>query len=134
MAQQTLSPEQYDRIVNANKEKPQVKIAEAVQATKTAVIYATKISIGFLDGLILLVIVFWYFFFTGLCLLFGRKLPKQWLALARDLNGGRIARKVKQVGKSQEQVPNGGDMNVPTIKKKRFRVVDLESRPAIKTS
>ena len=77
---------------------------------------------GVLDGLLLLTIAFWYFFFTGLAVLFGRTLPKEWLKIGVDLNKGKIARKIKpEAITKQDQI----------AEKPKYKVVDLDSNKPI---
>ena len=71
----------------------------------------------FLDGLITLTIVSQYFFWTGLCILFGRPIPREWMRLATTLTQGKIAKKVN-------------DLATQEVEKKpvTHQVIDLETK------
>ena len=76
-----------------------------------------------LEKLIVLVIAFWYFPFTGLALLFGRKLPQQWLNIATKITKDKIAKIIKNepllmVSKQADKV--------------KYKVVDIETTQPIK--
>lgn len=120
MAFPTLTPEELKAIQDKQKEIPIFKQAADHIRDIPKKVYSKTPSI--LDGMVLLTISFWYFFFTGLAVLFNRKLPKEWLAIGKDLNKGRIARKInpektKEAGLIQE--------------KPQFKVVDLETNRPI---
>lgn len=71
-----------------------------------------------IDALVILTIAFWFFFFTGLAIVFGRKIPKEWLKIATQLSRGKIAAKVK--GKEVIKKPSN------------IRVVDLETHQEVR--
>lgn len=95
------------------KQKVKTKIVE-----KLSTIYKTHLPV-FIDSLILLTISFWYFFFTGLAILFGRNIPKSWLKIATYLSKGKIAKKIQEMAEAQEKKPT------------KFRVVDLDTRKTL---
>lgn len=97
--------------------KEEEKKKEVLQTISKGVSKVSYYAHSFVDSLTLLIIAFLYFFFTGLALLFKRQLPKEWLAIAKDLNKGRVARKIKGMQLEDK----------PTIKKK-FKIVDLETK------
>lgn len=70
------------------------------------------------DSLVLLIIAFWYFFFTGLAIVFKRPIPKEWMKIATHLSKGRIVKKVRGV---EDQV----------VKPPKFRIMDLETKRPI---
>lgn len=108
-----MTPAEYKAIQDANKKVP--------EKTREIVKYITKdipqkLS-TFFESLAYLIIVTLYFFFTGLALLFNRKLPPFWTDLAKELEGGRITQKIAEVKKGTELKKKAGKM----------RVVDLET-------
>lgn len=96
-------------------ENPKVKaISKTIEKAVDSVKKGTPIL---LDSLVLLTITFWYFFWTGLAILFGKRIPKEWLKIATKLSKEKIAKKIS---------------GVETIKKPNtFKVVDLETRELI---
>jgi hypothetical protein len=95
----------------------EVKV-KTVYKTVDRIVTETKKQIPILvDSLVLLTIAFWYFFFTGLAVLFNRKIPTEWLKIATKLSQGKIAKKIA---------------NQETIKKpSSIKVVDLETQRQI---
>ena len=74
---------------------------------------ATKKIPVLVDALVILTIAFWYFFFTGLAIVLGRRIPKEWMKISSQLSRGKIAAKIK---------------NKEVIKKpSTIKVVDLET-------
>lgn len=117
MSHPTLTPLEYKAIQDANKKVPQ-KVTEKINYITKEV---SKRSTGFVEGLAFVLMVFFYFFFTGLAILFKRKLPKFWEEMGSSLEGGRITQKVQDVVKQTD------------IKKKagKMRIVDLETGQSI---
>lgn len=74
-----------------------------------------------LDSLVILTIAGWYFFFTGLAILFGRDIPKEWLKIATRLTKGKVAKRINDMSTEMEQPQ----------KKITHRVVDLDTRQPI---
>lgn len=112
MANPTLTPQEYAAIQDANKAKPKPK--EVVKYITKEL--PQKLS-TFFESLAYLIIVFLYFFFTGMAILFKRKLPDFWVSLAKDIEGGRMVAKIESVKKAVE------------LKKRasKARIVDLET-------
>lgn len=84
---------------------------------------------SFMDSLITLTMVGWYFFFSGLAILFKRPVPKWWVEMGTKLKAQKISEVV------QKEV----DKPLTPTKPNRFKIVDLEtnkpfSRPFIKTN
>lgn len=111
------TPEQLAELAK-HIEPPKKKVSTIVTETLKKVAQKTP---GIMDGLIVLTISFWYFFFTGIAMLLGRNLPKEWLKIGTDLNRGRIARKI-----SPEKAPIIKEEINPT-----FKVVDLDTHRPI---
>lgn len=111
MAHAVLPQDYVDKI---DKKKERVRIIEKI-------INRTKVSLPpLVDSLTTLTIVFWYFFFTGLAILFRANIPKQWLDLSKTLTKGKIAKKVNDLSKEEE------------VKKPvTVRVVDLDTNKPI---
>lgn len=106
-------PEEY--LGQFQVEKPAKRIVQTISAGVSSL---SKKTSGLGEFIILFTITFWYFFFTGLAILFGRKLPNQWLRIAKDLNKGRVASKIKP------EKP---------VEPTKFKVVDLETERPLKT-
>ena len=96
------------------------------EAPKEKIVYKTiqqglhevKLKIpAFLDALVLLTIAFWYFFFTGIAIVLGRKIPESWMKIATALPRGRIAQKI--ANKEVIKKPNS------------IKVIDLETKQPI---
>lgn len=117
MANPTLTPLEYKAIQDANKKIPE-KVTEKIKYITKEV---SKRSTGFMESLAFVLMVFIYFLFTGLAILFKRKLPVFWEQMGKNLEGGRIMAKVDAVVRETE------------IKKKagKMRVVDLETGQSI---
>lgn len=71
----------------------------------------------FVDALTLFIIAFWYFFFTGIAIVLGKQLPKEWLKIATRLAGEKLSRKI--AGKEVIKKPNS------------IKVVDIETQRPI---
>lgn len=117
MANPTLTPQEYEAIVNANKKVPE-KAKEVVKYITKDI--PQKMS-NLFESLAYLIIVSLYFTFTGLAILFKRKLPEFWTDLAKELEAGRIITKVREVKKTVELKKKAGKM----------RVVDLDTKKPI---
>lgn len=125
MSHLTYTPEEYDKILKSE-ENPFVKnktLPEKIQTVTTKVVERTS---GFVEILIELTIVGWYFFFTGLALLCGRRLPKEWLRIATRLEKGTISRKVKDIGLKIDLAKSQ-----PQKLHKKYKVVDLDTHKAV---
>lgn len=125
MAHPTLTPEEFEKILHSN-ENPFIKkqsFPEKVQTVTTKVVEKTS---GILEGLIELTIVGWYFFFTGLALLCGKRLPKGWMKIATRLERGIVSSKIKKIGLKLDLVRS----QPPEIHKK-YKVVDLDTHKAV---
>mgnify|MGYP001567079599 FL=1 len=116
MAYPTVEPEVWEAMKrkltgNTIKTVPQTVVsAVKVIAEKTG---------GAFDSLVLLVIALLYFFFTGIALVLGRQLPKEWLAISTALDHGRVSNKIKR----EQQKANKVEQK-PT----KVRGVDLETQ------
>lgn len=95
------------------KQKVKVKFVE-----KLSTLYKTQLPV-FVDSLILLTISFWYFFFTGLAILFRSPIPKEWFKIATYLSRGKLAKKVRELASVQDKKPS------------KYKVVDLETRKTL---
>lgn len=121
MAFPVIPPEVWERIkAKGEKMSPKSVLTPAFTGVKTVF---TK-SGGILDALTLLLIAIIYFFFTGLALVLGRKLPKEWLSIGIKLNRGRIAEKIHNPHAKKTQTVS----KTPT----KYKVVDLETQKPIK--
>ena len=126
MSHETFTPEEYERILKS-KENPFVQkqtVTESIQ--KVSRVVGEK-SFGFLDGLISLTIVFWYFFFTGLAILCKKPMPKQWIKIMTRLDRGIVSSKIKKTGLRIDQVKS----QAQKIHKK-YKVVDLDTAKTVK--
>ena len=85
---------------------------------KLSTIYKTHLPV-FIDSLILLTISFWYFFFTGLAILFRSPIPKEWFRIANYLTRGKLAKKVRELASVNDKKPS------------KYKVVDLETRKTL---
>lgn len=117
MANPTLTPLEYKAIVDANKKVPE-KITERIKYVTEKV---SKNVGGFTEGFAFVCMVILYFTFTGLAIIFKRKLPKFWEDMGKAIEGGRIAEKIEKVVKDKEVKQKAGKM----------RVVDLETGQSI---
>lgn len=117
MATPTLTPEEYNKIKNANKKTPD-KVIERVQYVTKEI---SKKASGFLEGFTFLIMVILYFFFTGLAITFGRRLPKFWEEIGKSLEGGRISQKINEKAKENEIKQKAG----------KIKIVDLETGQSI---
>lgn len=125
MAHETLTPEEYEKALKA-KENPFVKTVPLTEKVNTVTTKVVEKSVGVLDGLTQLTIVFWYFFFTGLALLFKRKLPPTWLRIGTRLDRGVTSHQIKKTGLKMDQVKNQ-----PQKTHKKYRVVDLDTKKQV---
>lgn len=117
MATPTLTQEEYKRIQDANKKLPE-KIVEKIS-------YITKDlgrkTLGLGESIAFILMVILYFTFTGLAILFKRKIPTFWEEMARPIEAGRISSKIEEHKKNVELKKKAGKM----------RVVDLETGQSI---
>lgn len=93
--------------------KPRASMAERMDSIR-------KSSASLTDNLVLLTISFWYFFWTGIAVMRGKKIPKQWLDISTALSKKKIAEKISP--------PH----QIPAVVK--HRVVDLETNLPLPTS
>ena len=98
-------------------QKLKQKPARTIERVTT--IFKTKLP-AFLDSLILLTIVFWYFFLTGLAIIFRAPIPKEWLKIATSLSKGKVAKRIQELNEVKE-----------APKAATHRVVDLETHEPI---
>jgi len=94
--------------------KPKVQFRDRINTVVT-----TKLP-PFIDSLIILTISFWYFFFTGLAILFRSPLPKEWLKIGTWLSQGKVAKKIKELSEARNDKPTA-----------KYKVVDLETEKPI---
>ena len=126
MSHETFTPEEYEKILKS-KENPFVSkptIVEKVQSVSKVVVGK---SAGFLEGIISLTIVFWYFFFTGLAILCKRPMPKEWIKIMTRLDKGIVSSKIKNTGLKMQQVKTQ-----PQKIHKNYKVVDLDTAKTVK--
>lgn len=109
MAHQVLDPENAQKILEAKKKNPSKVFERVIIKTKTMIPPV-------IDALILLTICFWYFFFTGLAILFRAPIPKEWLKIAQNLSKGKIAKKIQNLSDVE-----------PEQKKSAVKIMDLET-------
>lgn len=110
-------------------EFPQKPLPQKVK--DTVVVAASKVSsgvAGILDFLILLTAAFWYYFFTGIAIVIGRKLPDQWLKLGTHFGMARVSSRVRNASQNalQKEVAS---KNAP---KRVFKVVDIDTKRPMK--
>ncbi|MBK9272886.1 MAG: hypothetical protein IPM48_14980 [Saprospiraceae bacterium] len=96
---------------------PTEKIVQHMIESSRAV---RRSTISFTDSIAFLTISFWYFFFTGLALLLGRKLPRKWLDLSHKLDAGRISKKIED--KEQNHIAEASK------KVGGYKIVDMETK------
>lgn len=104
-------------VINIPPDLPIPKIRTKI-VEKLSTIYKTHLPV-FIDSLVLLTIVFWYFFLTGLAIIFRASIPKEWLRIATYLSRGKIAKKIQELASVKEKKPN------------KYRVVDLDTRKTL---
>lgn len=101
------------------------------KVTETVSSVAKKTSqgvMGFGDLLLILVVAFWYFFFTGLAIILKRDIPKQWLRLGTSLGMARVSSRIKKASQNALQKDVASE-NTP---KRVFKVVDIDTKRPIK--
>lgn len=126
MSHLTYTPEEFEKITKSN-ENPFVQKKPLVEKINTVTTKVIEKSNGILEGLILLTIVFWYFFFTGLALLFKRKLPQGWLRIATRVERGSISHLLKKTGlKIDPTTSQARKMH------QKYKVVDLDTHKPVK--
>lgn len=113
MAHQVLDADTAKAILEKKKQNPTKVFERVVLKTKTVIPPV-------IDSLILLTICFWYFFFTGLAILFRAPIPPQWLRIASYLSRGKIAKKIQELGDVK-----------PEQKKSAVKIMDLETNSPI---
>lgn len=116
-------PEKY--LADFPKEETKEKVKDAI------VVAASKVNSGVgktLDFLVIFVAAFWYYFFTGLSLLIGRKLPKEWLRLGTHLGMARVSARVRNASQNALQ-KEAASKNAP---KRVFKVVDIDTKRPFK--
>jgi hypothetical protein len=126
MSHETFTQEEYEKILKS-KENPFVKKTPLTEKINTVTTKVIEKSNGLLEGLILLTIVFWYFFFTGLALLFKRKLPQGWLRIATRIEKGSISHLLKKTGLKMQYSDKQARPMHP-----KYKVVDLDTHKAVK--
>ena len=104
-------------VLNIPPDLPKTKVKTKF-VDKISTIYKTHLPV-FIDSLVLLNITFWYFFFTGLAILFRSPIPKEWMRIATHLTKGKVAKKIRDMSVASE------------MKENRFKVVDLESKKTL---
>ncbi len=114
-------PEKY--LGEFNKKKAKQKTSEMITSVTSRSKEATH---RLTDSLVLLTISFWYFFFTGLAIILKRDVPKEWFRIGKDINRGRIARKIKNL--PLESHPEGSEPG----KARKFKVVDIDTKQPLK--
>lgn len=100
-------------IKDMEKIEPSEKIARGISKASKRAKDGTN---SLVDSLILLIIVFLYFLFTGLALLLGRKLPAKWMKIGYDLEDGKVSKKINEIKTVVE------NKRPPS-----YKVVDLET-------
>lgn len=104
-------------VINIPPDLPTPKVKTRI-VEKLSTIYKTHLPV-FIDSLILLTISFWYFFFTGLAILFRSPIPKEWLRIATYLSRGKLAKKIRSLASTNDKKPN------------TYRVVDLDTKKTL---
>lgn len=94
---------------------------KTTEVIREVVVKSGKAITGLSETLLLLVIASWYFFFTGLALLFGKKLPKQWMDIATHISKEKLPRVIQN--KPEETVSK------PITK---YKIVDLDTNQPLK--
>ncbi len=121
MAHPTISQEEFDSIQNANRRELIEKVKQEERSPGVILQKVRVKSVSLVEALTHLTVCFWYFFFTGLCVLFGRQMPKEWLGFISDY---KTKKETKHKVEEQRQEE--------TAKPKKFRVVDIEThRPLV---
>lgn len=107
------------------KEKPKEKINEVVTVA------ASKVNSGVgkvLDYLIVLTAAFWYYFFTGIAIARGKRVPTQWMRLGSAFGMNRVSSRVKNASQNALQ-KELASKNAP---KRTFKVVDVDTKRPFK--
>jgi len=126
MSHETFTPEEFEKITKS-KENPFARNTPLVERVNTVTTKVIEKTSGILEGLILLTIVFWYFFFTGLCLLFKRKLPQSWLSIATRVDKGTTSHLIEKTGLKIDLVKTQAQKIL-----KKYKVVDLDTLKPVK--
>lgn len=97
----------------------------------TVVTAASKVKNGiasFADFLIILTAAFWYYFFTGIAIARGKRVPTQWMRLGTHLGMSRVSSRIRKASQNalQKEV---GTKNAP---KRVFKVVDIDTKRPMK--
>lgn len=101
---------------NEENKKPRIEYRDRIKTVTREGVPA------WFDNLLLFTITFWYFFFTGLAILFRAPIPREWLKIATALSRGKVSKKIQEMAEEPKKTP-------PPVK---FKVVDLETSQPIK--
>lgn len=117
MAHPVISDPEVLAKIEENRAKKEPKVVERITT-----VFKTKLP-SVVDSLVLLTISFWYFFFTGLAILFRAPIPKEWLRIATSLSRGRMAKKIADLGVARDDSVK--------VQKNTHRIIDLETQKPI---
>lgn len=116
-------PEKY--LGDFPKEQPKEKVKDAV------VVAASKVNSGVgkvLDYFIVLTAAFWYYFFTGIAIARGKRVPTQWMKLGTHLGMSRVSSQIRKASLNATQKEVASE-NAP---KRVFKVVDIDTKRPMK--
>lgn len=123
MAHPTITPAEFAAIEGANRKKvereqlPGKVVEKIVTVTK-------EVFHGFAGSFTLALFVVIYFTFTGLAILFNRKMPKEWLDLMKT---PRVKGLVGKVRKETAEIAPIEEVVQAKKPKASYKVVDLET-------
>lgn len=116
-------PERY--LGDFPKTETKEKVKDAV------VVAASKVNNGVgkvLDFLIVLTAAFWYYFFTGIAIARGKRVPIQWMKLGTHLGMARVSSRIRST--TQKRLSEElASQNAP---KRVFKVVDIDTKRPMK--
>lgn len=104
----------YNIIPNTKHDIGSVKKVSAMKKLQEVLSGTPQKPFGFYDFIIVGTASFLYFFFTGLAIVRGKNIPPQWLALAKKLDKGAIAKKIIQEVDKKPNMFKVTDINKPT--------------------
>ena len=130
MAQPVITPAEFAAIQESNRRALEKKEAPA-KVVRTIVTVTKTLSYGLAETIALSVFILVYFTFTGLAILFNRKMPKEWLDLMKSPRVKGIATKV-----AKKTTQNEASEEVVQAKpsKNKYKVVDLETGSNVRVS
>lgn len=121
MSHLTYTPEEYNKILKSD-EITKLFDKKNVATTLSDMVKIVPVKArGMVESLTDLVLVFFYFMFTGLAILFRSPIPKGWLKIVQRLNNARINERIDKVSEVKREV-----------EKTKYKVVDLDSQKTVK--